>query len=399
MINNRIKYRLSNIFESAIYLDNIEKIDVEKQFGAGRLSILDSAFYERDKFITEFKELCGVNYVPSILGKVPRIIVFGDIHGDYKLMKNMFELSGVAKEVKRNTFLWTGGATYVVQVGDQIDRCRPIGNMRCDNKLTTQNDEDSDIDILQIFTNLNEQAVRMGGAVISLLGNHEIKNSQGQLEYVSYEGLHGFDSYVDKKNPGLIFDSGESARKHAFAPGNEMGKFLGCTRIPAIIIGSNLFVHAGLVDGLIKEIGLTSIEDFESINIAIRKWLLGMLDVRYIQHIINGSKYSLFWTRILGSIPANVGLDNPICNKNLKEVFRIFNAKIGGIVIGHTPQSFTHSDDINGTCSNKVWRVDNGSSAAFDKFDRHYMTTGEIDRGRRPQFLEILDDHIYKVHG
>jgi hypothetical protein len=398
-MNNRIKYRLSNIFESPNFLNNIESIDPEKQFGAGRLGILDSACFQQEKFIKEFKQLCGVDYVPSILGKVPRIIVFGDIHGDYKLMKNMFEMSGVAKEVKKNTFLWTGGTTYVVQVGDQIDRCRPIGNMRCNNKLTTQDDEDSDIDILYIFTNLNEQAIRVGGAVISLLGNHEIKNSQGQLEYVSYKGLHGFDNYVDKKNPGLIFNSGESARIHAFAPGNEMGKFLGCTRVPAIIIGTNLFVHAGLVDGLIKEIGLDGVGDFESINIAIRKWLLGMLDVRYIQQIINGSKYSLFWTRILGSIPANISLDNPICDRNLKEVFRIFGSKIGGIVIGHTPQSFSHSDDINGTCSNKVWRVDNGSSAAFNKFDRRFMTTGEIDPGRRPQYLEILDDCVYKVHG
>lgn len=396
MNNNTVKYRISNIFESSIF-SNVESIDPEKQFGAGRLSILDSAYEEREKFIEKFKSLCGVNYVPAILGKVPRIIVFGDIHGDYKLMKNMFEMSGVAKEIKRNVFLWTGRNTYVVQVGDQIDRCRPIGNMRCNNKLTTRDDENSDIDILRIFTELNEQAIKMGGAVISLLGNHEIKNGLGQLEYVSYEGLHGFDNYVDRDNPGLIFDSGESARKHAFAPGNEMGKFLGCTRVPAIIIGSNLFVHAGLVDGLIKEIGLKGIKDFESINIAIRKWLLGLLDVRYIEHIINGSKYSLFWTRILGSIPADVGLDNPVCQKNLEKVLEMF--KIGSIIIGHTPQSFSHSADINGTCSNKVWRVDNGSSAAFDKFDRKFMTTGMIDHGRRPQFLEIIDDCMYKVHG
>ena len=82
-------------------------------------------------------------------------------------------ISDVEKEYKLR---WIGGRTHVVQVGDQIDRCRPNGSKTCDNPLTLRSseDEDSDTKILKLFTDLHEQAVQEGGAVISLLGNHEL---------------------------------------------------------------------------------------------------------------------------------------------------------------------------------------------------------------------------------
>lgn len=369
--------------------------EIELQDGGERMKILDEIMNDKINFFQKYNQICGSeNYIPAILGKVPRIVVFGDIHGDLQLAKDMLKIAGVVKE-KHGKLEWIGGNTYVVQVGDQVDRCRPVGNMICSNPLTTQNDEHSDIKILKLYTKLHLQAKKFGGAVISLLGNHELMNSMGQMDYVSYQGLKGFESYVPKNNQNITFPDGEAARKYAFAPGNEYGTFLGCTRVPAIIIGSNLFVHAGLVDGLIREIGLKGIDDFESINIAIRKWLLGMLDIKYVNNIINGSKYSMFWTRILGNIPSNTSINNPVCSSNIGKVLKMF--KIGSIIVGHTPQSFTHSDDINGTCSQTVWRVDNASSAAFNNFDRKYMMTGEKDHGRRIQYLEIINDTIYKV--
>ena len=49
---------------------------------------------------------------------------------------------------------------------------------------------------MELFTDLHEQAVKVGGAVISLLGNHEINNSMGILTYVSAKGLDGFKKYA-----------------------------------------------------------------------------------------------------------------------------------------------------------------------------------------------------------
>ena len=267
--------------------------------------------------------------------------------------------------------------------------------MRCDNPNTTKNDENSDIKIMNLFNDLNLQAIKVGGAVISLLGNHEIMNAMGQLQYVSYQGIKQFESYVDPNNPNIKFSSGMEARAHAFSPGNEYGKMLGCTRLPAVIIGSNVFVHAGIVDALINEISLNGLEDFEKINIKLRRWLLGLLDQNYVEHIIKFSKNSMFWTRILGKIPPGTSMSNPMCMDNIKNVLSLF--KVGSMVIGHTPQSFLYSDDINSTCDNKIWRVDNGSSAAFNAFDTNLSNSGIKSTSRRTQYLEIRNDSEYYV--
>lgn len=359
---------------------------------------------DKTRFIDEiYPNIClGHQYIPSVLPQVKRLIILGDIHGDYYLLIKMLLLAKVIsvsgndiRKWKKN-IKWIGQATYVVQVGDQIDSCRPniSQNMLCTNKSTTKNDEAFDIEILKLCTELHNQAQKKGGAFISLLGNHEIMNASGEFSYVSYENMKEFENYKDSKKPNKLFSDGSEARKHAFKPGNEFGKLLGCTRLPAVIIGSHLFVHAGIIDGLIEELELMNICDLEIINIAIRMWLLNLLDKKYINNIIKGTKTSMFWTRILGNIPPNVHLKDPRCINHIGKVLKLF--KINDIVVGHTPQSFLYSDDINQTCSGKVWRVDNGSSSAFDKFDNDAMF-GNKKYSRRAQILEIIDDTNYFI--
>lgn len=344
-----------------------------------------------------YNEKCvGYDYIPAILPAVKRLVVFGDIHGDLKLFKDMLRIANLVQVNKQTgEIMWTGGDTYVVQVGDQIDRCRPMGNMQCTNPNMTYQDEASDIVIMNLANKLHKEASLVGGAFISLLGNHEIMNSDGMMNYVSYLGAKEFESYVDPKNPTLKFKTGMDARTHAFKPGNEIGTMMGCTRLPAVIVGSHLFVHAGMVDGLIDQIGLTGVEDLETINMAIRMWLLGLIKKKHIKDIIKSSRTSMFWTRILGNIPPGVSLDNPVCLNHIGRVLKLF--KVNSIIIGHTPSSFTHSDDINSTCDGSVWRVDCGSSSAFSRFDREFLTTGKVQHARRPQVLEIIDDKKYFI--
>ena len=341
--------------------------------------------YKDNNFETEtFSKYCSeYNYQPAIMNAVSRIVVLGDIHGDYELAINMLTIAKVIKIIN-DTILWSGNDTYVVQVGDQIDSCRPFDNLQCNNPETTINDKPDDIKILKLFTNLHSQAIKSGGAVISLLGNHEILNASGQMNYVSYKNL--------EDNNGL------KGRIEMFKPGNEMGKFLGCTRNSAVIIGSNLFVHAGIIDGLINEIGISTTngkDDIALIDIAIRHWLLGLEDRKIVRNIINSTDKSIFWTRKLGYIKPNEPANNPTCMANLELVLETFG--INRIIIGHTPQSFTFSKKINGTCGNKLIRVDNGSSMAFHRFDNIYMSSNVVSEGRIPQVLEILNDEIVNI--
>ena len=66
---------------------------------------------------------------------------------------------------------WIGGNTYVVQVGDQIDRCRPTSWYRdiCNDKDTYQ-DEGSDLKIMELLDALDVKAQYQGGRIISILG-------------------------------------------------------------------------------------------------------------------------------------------------------------------------------------------------------------------------------------
>jgi len=383
----------------------------------------------------EFKEHCSkYTFVPFIYPKVNRIIVFGDIHGDYNMIVTLLQMSKLAKIVKEKKMSrtmtktrkikknqkrmqnnddidisitetittdeieyemeWIGGETHLVQVGDQIDRCRPTSTYTCDNPKTIdpEEDEDSDLKILRLFTNLHEQAVNVGGAVISLLGNHELLNSLGEVQYVSFKGLNNILKKYKVKD--VEFANGIEARKHAFKPGNEYGKFLGCTRNATVIIGSNLFVHAGIIDTLVNELQFKGSVDLEDVNILIKKWLLGLIQTNRVSDIIK-SPNSMFWTRILGSLPNNAPIDYPECKDNISKVLKLFN--VNKMIIGHTPQSFLLNKDINGTCGDQIWRVDNGSSSAFDTFDKFYKENSKKHHNRRFQYLEILNDSEYHV--
>ena len=344
-----------------------------------------------------FQNFCGDDYIltPSILPKVPRIVVIGDIHGDFQLIVSIIKQAKVADYVQ-NQLIWTGGNTHVVQVGDQIDRCRPYLRdgmvVNCDTPYATRNDEANDITVLKLFNELHKQAVQEGGAVICLLGNHETMNSEGILDYVSYAGIQEFSNYIDPYT-GKKFKSGKKARRHAFAPGNQYGKLMGCSRIPAIIIGSNLFVHAGIINDFIKEHNIKGRNDLHRINTAVKLWLMGVLksnDESYVNSIVQASDTSLFWTRVLGMLPPNLDKDDPSCAENISNVLHTF--EVDRIIIGHTPQ-FIHSVGINSTCNKHVWRIDTASSSAFNNLGLStYSNTF-----RKPQYLEIRNDNEFYI--
>ena len=330
-------------------------------------------------FTTEFVKLCkNHEFIPIIQPAKRRIIVLGDIHGDLQLMRKLLVIGKVVR-FNGDDMEWIGGDTVVVQVGDQIDNCRPysINSLECDKKGATLNDSDDDIAIMKLFTELHTMAAKYGGSVISLLGNHELMNAFGNLNYVSYAGRQN------------------SKRTELFKPGNEMAVFMGCTRVSCIIIGSNLFVHAGMIDTILNKLGVKNQDDLVDVDSKVRLWLLGLINKEYVGHIVNSSDISMFWNRILGIIPHNISNENPECIKYISQVVKIL--KIDRILVGHTPQSFQNNHGISGICNNSLWRVDVGSSAAFHGFDQQYMTTGKINKHREPQVLEILNDTEFNI--
>ena len=316
--------------------------------------------------------------IPTVFPPVNRIIVIGDIHGDFQLAIDLLKLGKVIDD-KNN---WIGNDTFVVQCGDQIDRCRPNGEHSCIHPDATFEDEGNDIKILEFFTDLDKQAIKDGGRVISLLGNHEHLNVLAQFQYVSVESMKE-DYKISKKElkEHKIKNKPKNIRKYAFARGNKYANFLGCTRKSIVVIGSFLFVHAGVILKNVNNMGVKTKDDLDDFNNQIAKWLLGILnDKKFYDYVV--SMKSIFWARIFGELPKDLPMSDPKCVKYVKNVLETFNVK--GIICGHTPQ-FVYDEGINSTCDKSVYRVDTGSSKAF-----HYFNGNSSNR--KPQILEIIDD-------
>ena len=352
--------------------------------------------YEYD---SDFNEDCNnYNKLPHILPAKKRIIAIGDLHGDYQLTIDCLKIA----EVIDDDLNWVAkpSNTIVIQIGDQVDRCRPMIGSKCDDPKTTPNDEGKDIDILNLFNSLHKKAKFHGGGVYSLLGNHEIMNIQGNLNYVSYEGLQQFKDEIDPKT-GKTFKSGKEARKFLFKRGNKYANMLACTRQTAIIIGSNLFVHAAIVPKLARKYNV------KDINIMIRKWILKQFSserkvkgIGTIKDILVNYEVSPFWPRLLGNLPNNIPLNDDRCMNFLQKTLDLY--KCNNIIIGHTPQFYSNKSGISTTCKGinekneknmGVWRIDTGSSKAFEQFEEN----NKLSEERQPQVLEILNDNTFKI--
>ena len=330
-----------------------------------------------------YKEKCNnIKKYPSVLPPVRRIIVIGDLHGDWEMTIKSLKIADVIDEnykwkkkiLDKKTNKIINNDTVIVQVGDQIDRCRFSG-VSCSLANSTKDDEASDMKILYYFTDLHDQAQSTGGAVYSIIGNHELMNVKNDMRYVSYENIKDFENY--KKPNGEIIKDGMEARKWAFSPGNPIANFLGCTRQLSLIIGSNLFVHAGVVPKIVEKYGV------EEMNQVLSLFLWDKINNNLDLHeLLDSADYSPLWNRVF----ASKSQSNQSCNHLLNPLKEIY--KVDRIFIGHTPQE----TGINSVCNGKIWLTDYGSSKAFDQFDRNFIENNSRSEIREAQILEILND-------
>ena len=280
----------------------------------------------------------GYNIPPSVLPACKRIISIGDIHGDWNATIRAFTLAKLI-DSKKN---WIADPpdTIVIQVGDILDRRRE--NM--------DTDENSEKKIFNFFDSMHKKAKKFGGGVYCLMGNHELMNVNGIMDYSSPMGIKGF--------------GGLDNRIKEFSPGNKMAIRLGCTRNVLIKVGDFLFVHAGLAKNPKKM-------SIEEINDLMRNYLLNTLETKnskaFTDSFNNPSGY--LWSRELGT-------QKKIKCKDIQQQLKIFN--VDKLVIGHTIQE----NGINSICNNKIWRIDIGMSDAFTMNDK------------KIQLLEILDNGL-----
>jgi len=247
------------------------------------------------------------------------VAAIGDVHGDLTALRGALKLAGVLDDADR----WCGGDRIVVITGDYLDR------------------GDDEQEILALLPELQSQATAAGGALHALLGNHELLNAQGKLDYVSERGK-------------TLSDAQGRTRRQLFAPGGPLALRLATGHV-ALIVGRTVFVHGGVSLAHARR-GL------DDLNRAARAWLTGE------RAALDNDVLGLVWLR-----DYSLGVPAPATCDALAAALLQLGAD--RMVMGHSVQ-----ETINAACDGRAWRIDVGLS-------RHYGSRG-------PEVLLIEGDRV-----
>ncbi len=297
-----------------------------------------------------------------------RIIVIGDIHGDYNIFIELLKLSKVID----NNLNWIGKNTYVIQMGDTLDGKRP--DIILDKSYLSKPGE---IKINNLIISLDKQAKFYNGRVISILGNHELypyyynNDSKFNNDYVKNVDLEEYKKIYNIE------------RYKYYKPGSGDGAILyGNTRPLIIQLGKFIFTHGSLNNEFLElclknklyKSSNHKIVDIKKLNKIVSDWLIS--NTKKIPFFINSDdNINPLFNRDLTN-PRSLNIK--VCSKLVNNILKYFkNADY--LVMGHS----THKN-INTLCDNRVYRTDIGISRAFGGNLRKNMS--------RLQVLEILQD-------
>ncbi len=276
---------------------------------------------------------------------VDRLIVIGDIHGDYDAFIQVLQKA----KILNNNLEYVGGKSHVVQVGDILDR-KP--------REMDGSDEDSEARIMALILELQIKSYLNGGGYHPVIGNHELMNVLGQFDYVSPLGMKHY--------------GGSHGRREYFKPGGTMATYFACGWNPVVKIGGWMFVHGGMSKKISEKYKI------EDINMTLRDFLYGNIEhikKKYFDELFMNSK-SILWNRDY-SIDHNLQVYDKL-NDDLNYILK--NYKVKRICTGHTPQL----KGIKHRYQGRVFNVDTGMSSAFGK------KNNTLDR---IHFMEVLGDN------
>lgn len=304
-----------------------------------------------------------------------RLIALGDVHGDLHKTRQSLRLANLIDASDK----WIGGSATLVQVGDVLDR------------------GGQEIKILYFLEKLRREAARAGGSIITMNGNHEIMNIEGDFRYVTKEGLDEFNHwahwfFIGNKMKalcsGLRFPEdpfrgvpssfggvrnewfqGFRSRIAALRPNGPIASRFLSQNLTVVVVGDSVFVHGGLLPDHVAY-GL------ERINEEVRNWIEGSRGTRFSPDYCRGRNAVVWLRKFSDELPANCD-----CSTLNHLLSTIPGAK--RLIMGHTIQE----SGINGVCNNQAIRIDVGMSEGCNNGLPEVL---EINAGSQ---LRILSSH------
>lgn len=255
-----------------------------------------------------------------------RLVAIGDLHGDLGATRAALRAAGAIDHHDH----WIGRELVVVQTGDILDR------------------GDDEQAILDLLARLEGEARSAGGALIQLLGNHELMNAAGDFRYVTPGGLHDFDdaprgTATPSANvpaaPSANIPAAARGRFAALRPGGSYAHRLAQHAVIAIV-GDTVFSHAGVLGSWVRRV--------DEVNQTARCWLDGQAAE---PPPALTSDDSPVWTRSAGMATVDcAALSTSLAALSVKRM-----------VVGHTVQPA----GITSACDALLWRIDVGLSLVY----------------------------------
>ncbi|MGB4840404.1 MAG: metallophosphoesterase [Saprospiraceae bacterium] len=169
-----------------------------------------SCYFALDSTSFEFSINPDIHIPQNTYGDNNKILAISDIESGYKTFRD-FLISSMVIDENLN---WTFGNGHLVLVGDFVDR----------GFSTTQ--------VLWFIYKLEQDAEKQGGFVHYILGNHELKNMQGNYEYASPKYFH-------------IAAILERQQNNLYSSNSFIGRWMASKNTIELING-NIFVHGGI---------------------------------------------------------------------------------------------------------------------------------------------------------
>ena len=278
-----------------------------------------------------------------------RIIAIGDIHGDYAIFIELLKLA----KVINNKLEWIGKDTYVIQLGDTLDGKRPNVVIEKDFLGTT-----GEIEITNLILSLDKKAIKVGGRVISILGNYEL------YPYYYYNDVSFNNKYVknvDLENYKKLYNV---SRFKYYKPGEGNGaKIFGKTRPLIVQLGKFIFCHGSLnkeflelcLKNNLNKTKNSKFIDISNLNKIVSEWLTG--ESKKVPFFIN--KLDHINPLFNRDLTDPVKLSKYECVNLVDNILSFFN-NANYLVMGHSSHK-----NINTLCNNTVYRTDIAISRAF----------------------------------